>query len=194
MLKSLSSDLGFDAEMDPKIRHALFLLLFKSGGKYNLLPELFDALGVDPELMFRVLNMFEGTTIEFPSIDKTNRYLRDLDIYKKLKPEASERTLVSVGRLATGVVVVSGIFWIPFMKYISGELYHYIQSVQAYIAPPIAAVFLLPSISMISPSFTPIFFISLADIRTMPRPKSLRSVSSPTFSFISSAIINHLLF
>jgi SSS family solute:Na+ symporter len=29
------------------------------------------------------------------------------------------------------------------MKYISGELYHYIQSVQAYIAPPIAAVFLL---------------------------------------------------
>jgi len=48
-----------------------------------------------------------------------------------------------VGRMATGVVVVSGIFWIPFMKYISGELYHYIQSVQAYIAPPIAAVFLL---------------------------------------------------
>lgn len=66
-----------------------------------------------------------------------------MDIYQKLKPEASERTLVSVGRIATGVVVVSGIFWIPFMKYISGELYHYIQSVQAYIAPPIAAVFLL---------------------------------------------------
>jgi SSS family solute:Na+ symporter len=66
-----------------------------------------------------------------------------MDIYKKLKPEASERTLVAVGRIATGVVVVSGIFWIPFMKYISGELYHYIQSVQAYIAPPIAAVFLL---------------------------------------------------
>jgi SSS family solute:Na+ symporter len=66
-----------------------------------------------------------------------------MDIYKKLKPKASERTLVAVGRIATGVVVVSGIFWIPFMKYISGELYHYIQSVQAYIAPPIAAVFLL---------------------------------------------------
>ncbi len=66
-----------------------------------------------------------------------------MDIYKKLKPQASARTLVAVGRIATGVVVVSGIFWIPFMKYISGELYHYIQSVQAYIAPPIAAVFLL---------------------------------------------------
>jgi SSS family solute:Na+ symporter len=29
------------------------------------------------------------------------------------------------------------------MKFISGELYKYLQSVQAYISPPIAAVFLL---------------------------------------------------
>ncbi|MFQ6038464.1 MAG: Na+/glucose cotransporter, partial [Candidatus Aminicenantales bacterium] len=35
------------------------------------------------------------------------------------------------------------ILWIPFMKYISGELYHYLQSVQSYLAPPITAVFLL---------------------------------------------------
>lgn len=66
-----------------------------------------------------------------------------MDIYKKLRPEASERMLVTVGRIATAVVVVSGIAWIPLMKHISGELYHYLQSVQAYIAPPIAAVFLL---------------------------------------------------
>ena len=66
-----------------------------------------------------------------------------MDIYKKLKPDSSEKTLVIVGRIATGVVVVSGILWIPFMKNISGELYHYLQSVQAYIAPPIAAIFLL---------------------------------------------------
>ncbi len=65
------------------------------------------------------------------------------DIYKKLRPDSSERTLVLVGRIATGIVVISGILWIPFMKYISGELYHYLQSVQAYIAPPIAAIFLL---------------------------------------------------
>lgn len=66
-----------------------------------------------------------------------------MDIYKKLKPDSSEKTLVFVGRVATAVVVVSGILWIPFMKYISGELYHYLQSVQSYIAPPIAAAFLL---------------------------------------------------
>jgi SSS family solute:Na+ symporter len=66
-----------------------------------------------------------------------------MDIYKKIKPDTPEKKLVMVGRIATGVVVVSGILWIPFMKYISGELYHYLQSVQSYIAPPITAVFLL---------------------------------------------------
>ena len=67
-----------------------------------------------------------------------------MDIYKKLNPDASEKKLVLVGRIATGVVVLSGILWIPFMKAVSGGgLYTYLQSVQAYIAPPIASVFLL---------------------------------------------------
>ena len=67
-----------------------------------------------------------------------------MDIYKKLNPNASEKKLVLVGRIATGVVVLSGILWIPFMKAVSGGgLYTYLQSVQAYIAPPIASVFLL---------------------------------------------------
>jgi SSS family solute:Na+ symporter len=66
-----------------------------------------------------------------------------MDIYKKIRPQAPEKKLVLVGRIATGVVVVTGVVWIPLMKLISGELYHYLQSVQAYIAPPIAAVFLL---------------------------------------------------
>lgn len=66
-----------------------------------------------------------------------------IDIYQKLKPNASQQQLVRVGRIATVIVVVLGILWIPFMKYISEGLYRYLQSVQAYIAPPIAAVFLL---------------------------------------------------
>jgi SSS family solute:Na+ symporter len=66
-----------------------------------------------------------------------------MDIYKKIRPKAPEKRLVFVGRVATAVVVVSGILWIPFMKYISGELYHYLQSVQSYLAPPIFSVFIL---------------------------------------------------
>ena len=67
-----------------------------------------------------------------------------MDIYKKLYPETDENKLVFVGRIATGIVVLSGILWIPFIKVVSGAgLYTYLQSVQAYIAPPIASVFLL---------------------------------------------------
>lgn len=67
-----------------------------------------------------------------------------IDIYEKINPQASERRLVNVGRIATGVVVVLGVMWIPIMPLISqGGLYVYLQSVQGYLAPPIAAVFLL---------------------------------------------------
>jgi SSS family solute:Na+ symporter len=66
-----------------------------------------------------------------------------MDIYKKYKPAAGNRELVKVGRIATGVAVILGMIWIPIMKGISGVLYQYLQSVQSYLAPPIAAVFLL---------------------------------------------------
>lgn len=66
-----------------------------------------------------------------------------VDIYKKLRPDTGDAKLLRIGRIATGIVVVLGILWIPIMQNISGVLYEYLQSVQSYIAPPIAAVFLL---------------------------------------------------
>ena len=65
------------------------------------------------------------------------------DVYRKLNPNATEKRLVQVGRVSTVILVGLGLAWIPFMKYISPQLYIYLQSVQAYIAPPIAACFLL---------------------------------------------------
>jgi SSS family solute:Na+ symporter len=66
-----------------------------------------------------------------------------MDIYKKMKPETSDKELVRVGRIATVAVVLLGMAWIPLMGRISNTLYQYLQSVQSYLAPPIAAVFLL---------------------------------------------------
>lgn len=67
-----------------------------------------------------------------------------IDIYEKLRPGTSEKNLVAVGRMATGVVVLLGLIWIPVMRIIAeGGLYKYLQSVQGYLAPPITAVFLL---------------------------------------------------
>ena len=64
-----------------------------------------------------------------------------LDFYKKIRPEASERQLVSFGRIATGGMVLLGLLWVPFIHLLSAQLYIYLQSVQAYISPPIAACF-----------------------------------------------------
>jgi SSS family solute:Na+ symporter len=66
-----------------------------------------------------------------------------LDIYRKIKPQTTEKELVNVGRITTAAVVVLGMVWIPLMKGISDILYQYLQSVQSYLAPPISAVFLL---------------------------------------------------
>src|SRR5580704_7327994 len=37
-----------------------------------------------------------------------------LDFYKKLDPAASESKLVNVGRVATGLMVILGLLWVPF--------------------------------------------------------------------------------
>ena len=67
-----------------------------------------------------------------------------IDIYKKLKPEKSEKELLTIGKIATGIIVVLGIFWIPIMEKIGGGvMYQYLQNVQSYIAPPVTAVFVL---------------------------------------------------
>jgi SSS family solute:Na+ symporter len=66
-----------------------------------------------------------------------------LDIYQKMRPHTTEKELVKVGRIATAAVVLLGMLWIPVMKGISDTVYQYLQSVQSYLAPPIAAVFLL---------------------------------------------------
>src|SRR5205809_5611039 len=65
------------------------------------------------------------------------------DVYRKWRPNATEARLVFVGRVTTVILVGLGLAWIPFMKYVSPQIYIYLQSVQAYIAPPIAACFLL---------------------------------------------------
>jgi solute:Na+ symporter, SSS family len=77
------------------------------------------------------------------SVFNSTSTLVTIDVYKKLRAVASERELVLVGQATTALLVGFGLLWIPLMKLISGQLYQYLQSVQAYISPPIAAVFLL---------------------------------------------------
>ncbi|MBI5472531.1 MAG: Na+/glucose cotransporter, partial [Ignavibacteriae bacterium] len=63
-----------------------------------------------------------------------------IDFYARLRPQTSQERLVWVGRVATAVMVLIGILWIPVIKGGKG-LYDYLQGVQAYLAPPIFVVF-----------------------------------------------------
>jgi SSS family solute:Na+ symporter len=63
-----------------------------------------------------------------------------MDFYSKFRPRATQHRLVWVGRVATTVMVLIGLLWIPVIRGGKG-LYDYLQGVQAYLAPPIFVVF-----------------------------------------------------
>ena len=101
----------------------------------ELLPLGFKGLvvgGILAALMSSLASLFNSSATLFT-----------VDFYLKFKPQAPEKELVRVGRIATVVVVILGILWIPVMKGLGKVLYAYLQDVQSLLAPGIAAVFLL---------------------------------------------------
>ena len=65
-----------------------------------------------------------------------------MDVFRKIKPDAAEKTLVFVGRLSTVGIVIISLIWIPMIRFLSNQIYQYLQSIQAYVGAPITAVFL----------------------------------------------------
>lgn len=76
------------------------------------------------------------------SVFNSSSTLVVMDFYTRWRPEASEKELVRAGQGATLILVGVGLLWLPLIGLMSNQLYLYLQSVQAYISPPIAAVFL----------------------------------------------------
>ena len=101
----------------------------------QLLPIGFKGLvigGILAALMSSLASLFNSSAMLFT-----------VDFYKRYKPNVSERHYVIVGKLATVVIVILGILWIPVMKGMGKVLYEYLQEVQSLLAPGIATVFLL---------------------------------------------------
>jgi solute:Na+ symporter, SSS family len=65
-----------------------------------------------------------------------------MDLYRKLHPRASQAQLVWIGRVATTIMVLIALVWIPVIQGAKG-LYDYLQGVQGYLGPPIFTVFFL---------------------------------------------------
>jgi len=76
------------------------------------------------------------------SVFNASSTLFTMDFYSKLRPGVSQHRLVWIGRIATMVMVLIGLLWVPVIQGARG-LYHYLQSVQGYLAPPIFVVFFL---------------------------------------------------
>jgi SSS family solute:Na+ symporter len=105
----------------------------------KLLPAGFKGLvvcGILAALMSSLASLFNSSAMLFT-----------IDFYKRFKPDTSEKKLLYVGRIATVVIVILGILWIPVMKSVGSVLYNYLQDVQSVLAPGIAAAFLLGILS-----------------------------------------------
>ena len=131
-------------------------------GSINLpVKEVNGALGIDGDRVFPTLvtallpaglrglviaGLLAALMSSLSSLFNSSAALFTVDIYQKLKKGASEKELVYVGKIATTVVVVCGLIWIPIMKQVAqggGGLYDYLQNVQSFLAPAITATFLL---------------------------------------------------
>jgi SSS family solute:Na+ symporter len=119
----------------------------------------FETIGSNPQGAFPVLvsnllpvglrglvlaGMLSALMSALASLFNSTATLFTVDFYKRLRPQSSERHLVFVGRVATAVVILLGMAWIPFLQDLGkGQLYTYLQLVQSLLAPSIAAVFML---------------------------------------------------
>ena len=119
----------------------------------------FEQIGTNPQGAFPMLvssllpvglrglvlaGMLSALMSALASLFNSTATLFTVDFYKRLKPESSESHLVFVGRAATVGVVIIGMLWIPFLESLGrGSLYSYLQQVQAFLSPAIAAVFML---------------------------------------------------
>jgi solute:Na+ symporter, SSS family len=117
----------------------------------------FESIGATPQGAFPMLvsnllpiglrglvlaGMLSALMSALASLFNSTATLFTVDFYKRMRPQASERHLVLVGRIATAGVVVIGMIWIPIMQGLSKQLYSYLQLVQSLLAPGIAAVFM----------------------------------------------------
>ncbi|MDR0544769.1 MAG: sodium:solute symporter [Odoribacteraceae bacterium] len=127
----------------------------KAGG--NFLPEL-AAGGVNADAAFPVLvakllpagvkglvvcGILAALMSSLASLFNSSSMLFTIDFYKRFRPDTPEKKLVRIGQVATVVIVLLGILWIPIMRGVGDVLYAYLQDVQSVLAPGIAAAFLL---------------------------------------------------
>jgi solute:Na+ symporter, SSS family len=126
-IEALHADLYTNGHLDTEKAQAAFPLMVR-----HVLPAGVRGIvvaGLLSALMSSLAGVFNASSTLFT-----------MDLYQKFRPAASQHQLVWIGRLATTGMVLVGLAWIPVIQGARG-LYHYLQGVQGYLAPPIFVVF-----------------------------------------------------
>jgi solute:Na+ symporter, SSS family len=126
-IPELAVMLGPDGQAIPAQSNAAFPMLVQ----YLLPPGLRGIVvaGLLSALMGSLAGVFNACSTLFT-----------VDLYQKWRPNATQHQLVRTGRIATIIMVIVAVAWIPIIKGAQG-LYTYLQAVQGYLAPPIFVVF-----------------------------------------------------
>jgi SSS family solute:Na+ symporter len=130
----------------------IFIMVLPGTFARVLYPNLENPDMVYPTMMYDMLPMgLRGLILTglvaalMSSIDSTLNSastLVTMDFVHKWKPAFDKKRLMRVGRVATAVFMVLAALWAPQIQNF-GSLFKYLQSVLAYISPPIVAVFIL---------------------------------------------------
>ncbi|MCY7297161.1 sodium:solute symporter [Alteromonas sp. a30] len=130
----------------------LFIMVFPGTMARLLYPDLENPDMVYPTLIFDLLPVgLKGLVVAgilaalMSSIDSTLHSastLVTMDFIKKAKPNLTSEQLMKTGRITAFCFMLAAAAWAPFIEQF-GSLFKYLQTVLAYIAPPVVAVFLL---------------------------------------------------
>lgn len=131
-----------------------FLFLFILPGTFaiGLYPNLDNADLVFPTLAFDLLPigirglmlaaLVAAVTSTVDSILNSASTLVTMDFVQNFRPNTSQASLVTIGRITTVGALIVACIWAPSLASFS-SLYDYLQSVLSYVTPPVVATFLL---------------------------------------------------
>ena len=93
----------------------LFYVLLLYNGRYDFLPDLYDVFGRD--LTMKIMDLFAGLTIKFPSVKEIKKLALEVDVYTRLSSAGtSGRQSDVVGNLIDEYGIGEQTVWSIFNK------------------------------------------------------------------------------
>ncbi|KAJ8300476.1 hypothetical protein KUTeg_021995 [Tegillarca granosa] len=93
---------------------------------------------------FMMAVMMAAIMSSLTSIFNSSSTVFTMDLWRRIRPAATQRELLIVGRVAVVVMCVISILWIPLVKSSQGgKLFTYMTAIEGYLGAPLGIVFLL---------------------------------------------------